>query len=49
MTSFTVYEDAGKWFFHAFNTEFGPYEDEQEAWDNYEKLMNSKDCPSCEE
>ena len=41
-----IYEkDDGRWYFEVFGQEYGPYDDEDVATDNYTALWNG--CPNC--
>lgn len=44
-----VYEKEGSWYCLTFEVEHGPYKTEEDAWWVYEQIMNSGNCPSCEE
>lgn len=44
-----VYERAGSWYFTLQEKEYGPCENEDDAWTYYEYIVNGGKCPTCEE
>lgn len=43
-------KDNGKWYFEFSMVEFGPYETDTDAWDEYESVVASaKSCKNCED